>query len=293
MEIIQDLKIQVAGYYDNIIAFLPRLVIGIVVIVLLMTILGILRRRIVKLLKAKANDGLLVNFIDGIFGMVNVIAAILLFLYVIGQAGLATSLLGAATLSSVVIGFAFKDIAENFLAGVIMAFNRPFRIGDTVMTGSVEGSIMEMSLRDTHIKTFDGKDVFVPNGQIIKNPLYNYTIDGYLRGSFTVGVDYSTDIEEIRSIILNIVKDVPGILTEDKAPRTHVKNLNTNTVDLEVHYWIDTFNKQYSGLELKSVAQTKVLQALTEANVGMPANIVELKNYDKQLNMVSSTVQKA
>lgn len=289
MKIVQDLKAQVASYYDDMIAVLPRLAIAIVSVFIVLTILKFLRRRIVKVLRLKANDKLLVNFIDGIFRMVNFILGGLLFLYIIGQSGIAASLLGAATLSSVVIGFAFKDIAENFLAGVIMAFNRPFRIGDTVMTGSVEGNIVEMSLRDTHIKTFDGKDVYVPNGQIIKNPLYNYTIDGYLRGSFTIGVDYNTDIEKIRKIILTTVQDTPGILSEDKCPRTHVKNLNTSTVDIEVHYWMDTFNKQFSGLESKSIAQTRVLQALAKANVGMPADIVELKNYDGQFNLSSRT----
>lgn len=161
-----------------------------------------------------------------------------------------------------------------------MAFNRPFRVGDTIKSAEVEGIIKEMSLRETHIKTFDGKDVFVPNGQIIKNPLYNYTIDGFLRGQFTIGIDYASDIEKIRSIILNEILNVPGILKEDKPPRTHLKSLNVSTVDIEVHYWIDTFNKNFSGLEIKSIAQTRVLKALEAAGVGMPADIVELKNYN-------------
>ena len=58
----------------------------------------------------------------------------------------------------------------------------------------------------THIKTFDGKDVYVPNGQILKNPLYNYTIDGFLRKEFVIGVDYGTDVDKARSIILNVLK---------------------------------------------------------------------------------------
>ena len=277
---LEDLMLQLESYYDSLVVLIPKLVIGVVLVTIFLFAFRYLRRRVVKFSGLKADDQLLVGFIDNIFRTVNISLGVLLFLYVIGQAGLASSVLGAATLSSVVIGFAFKDIAENFLAGVIMAFNRPFRLGDTIMTGSVEGSIIEMSLRDTHVKTFDGKDVFVPNGQIIKNPLYNYTIDGFIRGNFTIGVDYDSDIEQTRKIILEVVENVPGVLNDTKPPRTHVKNLNTSTVDIEVHYWINTLNKKYSGLEIKSLAQSRVIMALKEYNIGMPANIVEIKNYE-------------
>lgn len=277
---LEDLMLQLESYYDSLVVLIPKLVIGAVLVTIFLFALRYLRRRVVKFAGLKADDQLLVGFIDNIFRTVNISLGVLLFLYVIGQAGLASSVLGAATLSSVVIGFAFKDIAENFLAGVIMAFNRPFRLGDTIMTGSVEGSIIEMSLRDTHVKTFDGKDVFVPNGQIIKNPLYNYTIDGFIRGNFTIGVDYDSDIEQTRKIILEVVENVPGVLNDTKPPRTHVKNLNTSTVDIEVHYWINTLNKKYSGLEIKSLAQSRVIMALKEYNIGMPSNIVEIKNYE-------------
>lgn len=280
MEILQDLKDQILTYYDVIIAFIPKLIIGLLIVGVLFLILRTLRKKLYRILSLRADDKLLVGFVDNVFRMFNITIGIMLFLYVIGQAGLASSILGAATISSVVIGFAFKDIAENFLAGIIMAFNRPFRIGDTILTGNVEGVIVAMNLRYTHVKTFDGKDVYVPNGQIIKQPLYNYTIDGFLRASFTVGVDYDSDIDKARSIILHEVNQVPGVLKEEKPAITHVKNLNTNTVDIEVRYWIDTFDKNYSGVEIKSQAQTKAINALTEAEIGMPANIIELKNYN-------------
>jgi len=159
MKILEDLRSQIGGYYDNFIVFLPKLILGLVVSYLVYRILCVFEKRILKYLDKRTEDKLLVNFLDGIMNIGLVIFSTFIFLYIIGQAGLASGILGAATISSVVIGFAFKDIAENFLAGVIMAFNRPFRIGDYVKTGGVEGSIIEMSLRETHLKTSDGKDV--------------------------------------------------------------------------------------------------------------------------------------
>lgn len=284
MDIMKDLEEQLVTYYDKLIVFLPKFFLGLILAFIVYKLLKVFGRRIRKFLDAKAVDKLMVNFFDGLVHVIIVCLSIFIFLYSIGQTGIASGLLGAATISSVVIGFAFKDIAENFLAGVILAFSRPFRIGDYVQTNSVEGNIVEMSMRETHLKTADGKDVFIPNGQLIKNPLYNYTIDGFIRGNFTVGVGYDSEVEKVRAQILEVVKTVPGVLLEEKLPRTHITKLNTNTVDIEVHYWINTLDKRYSGLEIKSQAQAKVLNALNSTNVSMPATIVELIDYTAKPN---------
>lgn len=279
MDIISDLKDQLLGYYDSIISLLPKLAIAVVILIIFSFVVRFLRKRTIKFARSKADDQLLINFLDSIFSLINFIIGFLLFLYIIGQTGIASSILGAAGVSAFVIGFAFKDIGENFLAGVIMAFNRPFRIGDTIKTADVEGSIVEMSLRDTHIKTFDGKDVYVPNGQILKNPLYNYTIDGYLRKQFTIGIDYGSDIKLIRSIILDTINKVPGVLTETKVPATILSDFAASTIDITVQFWINTLDKEHSSVEVRSQAMTNVLAALDAANVNMPGDVVELKNY--------------
>lgn len=279
MDIINDLKVQLLSYYDSIIAFLPKLAIAIVLLAIFFIVVRFARKKIIKFARSKADDQLLINFLDSIFSLINYLIGFLLFLYIIGQTGIASSILGAAGISAFVIGFAFKDIGENLLAGVMMAFNRPFRIGDTIKTADVEGSIVEMSLRDTHIKTFDGKDVYVPNGQILKNPLYNYTIDGFLRKQFVIGVDYGSDIKQIRQIILETVKTIPGVLTESKAPSTILSNFSSSTIDITVQFWIDTFDTVHSSVEVQSQAMTAVLAALDNAGINMPGDVVELKNY--------------
>jgi len=281
MEIIKDLQTQILSYYDGLVVFLPKLVVAFIVTFLFLRLVNFIRNRTMKFMMNRADDKLLLNFVGSVFKIVTMVVAVVLFLYIIGLGGVASGLLGAAGVSAFVIGFAMKDIGENFLAGVIMAFDRPFRLGDSVKTGNVEGRIMEMSLRDTRIKTYDGKDVYVPNGQIIKNPLYNYTIDGFLRQSFIVGVDYDTDIEAARALILKTINSTSGVLQGEKSARTHVKILGTNTIDIEAYYWLDTFDKSYSSLDLKSLIQTEVVSVLRNAKIGLPANIVEVKNYDK------------
>lgn len=245
----------------------PRLLIALMVCALLAWVFKLVRIRLIKLLRRRADDTLLVDFLSSIMTLINRVVLILIFLYLIKQSGIANRLLGAAGISAFVIGFAFRDIGENLLAGIMMAFNRPFRIGDTVKTGDITGTITTMSMRDTHIKTFDGIDVYVPNGQIIKNPFFNYTIDGFLRQDFDIKVEPTTNIDHLRRVVMEEVESIPGILKEEKKPKTILSDISDANVKMTVQYWVDTFCKEYSSLEIKTQAMKSVLDRLNKEGI--------------------------
>ncbi|MBT8233887.1 MAG: mechanosensitive ion channel family protein [Saprospiraceae bacterium] len=281
MDIINDLKEQFWIYYDSIISYIPRIIIATIISLIFLRVVKAMQKKLTAFLTHKADDQLLNNFMNSFLPILSGLIALLLFLYIVGLGGITKSIMGTAGVSAIVIGFAFKDIGENFLAGVMMAFNRPFRLGDTVKSGDVEGKIVELSLRDTHIKTFDGKDVYVPNGQILKNPVYNYTIDGFLRHQFSIGIDYDSDIKEARDIIMNILENEPGIIQDEKKPATMIGELGSSSINITSQYWINTFDSKFSGVEIKTQAIKKSLTALENAGINMPGNILELKNYNQ------------
>lgn len=266
-----------SDYSDKAILYLPKYLIAILVVLLLLYLLRSIRIKLSKILLSKAEDALLVNFLDSLFRIINIIIGFSLFLYITDNSTIAKGILGAAGISAFVIGFAFKDIGENFLAGVILAFNRPFRLGDVIKSADVEGSILEVSLRDTHIKTFDGKDVYIPNGQILKNPLYNYTIDGFLRKQFQIGVAYDSNIDDVRRYIIEILNDIPGILTNTKKPLTSISEIGDSSVIITAHYWINTFDKNNSSVEIHTTAITRVLKKLNEHKVEIPGTVIAMK----------------
>ena len=202
---------------------------------------------------------------------------------VMGLGAIAGGLVAGAGLSAFIIGFAFKDIGENFLAGIILAFKRPFRVGDTIEIEKTIGNVVSLDLRTTQVKTFDGKDVFIPNSTLIKNHLINYTIDGFLRQDFLISVDYATDLSKAIHIILQTLDNVPGgILKGEKKPTVVVSSLDASSIALQVFYWLDTFDKSVSGLKVKTEAIQSCLRALEAENVYMPGNIYELKNYHQE-----------
>lgn len=270
MQILQDLQSTLLDYFSRLADVWPKLAIAIIVVSVLSFVLRFIRVKAIKFLHKRADDKLLVKFADSLVRLVHGVFLLLLFLHIVGLGYVANMVLGAAGLTAFVIGFALKDIGENFLAGVIMAFDRPFRLGDVIKTGAVEGVITEMSLRDTHVKTFDGKDVYIPNGQIIKNPLYNYTIDGFMRQTFLIHVALDSDLTKVRAILLDTISNIPGVLQEGRTPIVAIDNIDKHAVIVRCQFWIDTTDARYSGVELKSLAQINSLQALEKAGVEIP-----------------------
>lgn len=209
------------------------------------------------------------------------ILCIIIFLRILGFSDLTSNILAGAGILTFIVGFAFKDIGENFLAGILLAFKSPFKINDLIETENIIGYVVDLTIRETRIKTLDGKDVFIPNGQIIKNPLFNYTIDGFLRYEFIIGLDYESNTKEAINLILETVKKIEGVINESKQPIVVIDEFAASTINLKVMFWIDTFkstSKTYhSGIKTEVMQQ--VLQELMKGGFSLPSDIVEIKQY--------------
>ncbi|TXE17012.1 mechanosensitive ion channel [Psychroflexus gondwanensis] len=149
-----------------------------------------IQRRVKLRLMKKSPNRITANFTSQIVGFILKSIVILTTFYLLGLSSFTNKLLAGAGLLTFVIGFALKDIGENFLAGIILAFKSPFRLDDLIEVNGIMGHVKDISIRETLIKTPDGKDVFLPNAIILKNPLFNYTLDGFLRYDFVVGIAY-------------------------------------------------------------------------------------------------------
>ena len=274
-----DVLAEAAVYYNWLVELMPKLALASLVLLFIWPLAARLRRFSRKRLLHRMDDPLLADFLSKLIRYTLLTLGLLLILQIIGLGAAVSKVLAGAGISAFIIGFAFKDIGENFLAGIMMAFKRPFRVGDVVEIGNVEGTIIGLSLRDTQVKTFDGKDVYVPNGMILKNPIVNYTIDGYLRSDFELGVDPESDLRKAIETIYEALKKVPGMLWEGKKPTVAINEVGASAINLKVFFWINTFDKNVSGLQVKTDSIRESILALGEAGFYMPADVVELKNY--------------
>ncbi len=135
------------------------------------------------------------------------IAALVVFLfgffYAMQKVGVSLApFLGLAGLLGLALAFAFQDVLENFIAGIMLSVRRPFRQGDEIGTAGHEGWVEDISLREVTLRTYDGKRVFVPNADVWQNPLINHTAHGQRRTTLIVGVGYGSSLSEAQETLL-------------------------------------------------------------------------------------------
>lgn len=273
-------------FYAQVLAYLKANYINLAFILLFVIVGFVLSRFVQRRIKIHLNNKspnyITANFTSQIVGFV--LRAIVVFttLYLLGLSSFTNKLLAGAGVLTFIIGFALKDIGENFLAGIILAFKSPFKLDDLIEVNDIIGHVKDISIRETLLKTPDGKDVFLPNSIILKNPLYNYTIDGFLRYEFTVGIAYENNPTEAVKIVLETINKVDGVLTGERGPSVTVYELSTNSININVKFWIDTFQSTRRSVHhsIRSKLLDDVVKALIAEGFSMPASIVEIKNYE-------------
>jgi small-conductance mechanosensitive channel len=273
-------------FYNDVIQYLQLnyLNLGFVILFVVAGFLtaNFIKRRIKNRISKKSPNPITATFISQIISFVLKTIIVLITLYLLGLDSFTNKILAGAGLLTFVIGFALKDIGENFLAGIILAFKSPFKLDDLIEVNNIEGFVKDINIRETQIKTPDGKDVFLPNSIILKNPLFNYTIDGFLRYEFMIGIAYENNPTEAIKLILETVNKVEGVLIGDKKPAIMINELATNTINIRVMFWVDTFKTTRRSVHhgIRSKVMNDVVVALIAKGFTLPASVIELKNYD-------------
>lgn len=149
--------------------------------------------------------------------------------------GQLVSILG---LSSVAIGFAFRDILQNFLAGILLLLSEPFRIGDQIVVNAFEGTVEDIQTRATFIRTYDGRRVVIPNSNLFTNSVTVNTANAKRRLQYDVGIGYGDDVAKAKALLLEAVTGADGTLV-DPPPEVLLVDLASSTVNLRVRWWID------------------------------------------------------
>jgi len=269
-------------FYSKIVEQLPSVGVGVLVLAAFILAAWLIKKTISKRVKPKSKNPLLAEFLGKIVALTITLIGMVFFLEIIGLGGIAKHIIAGAGITTFILGFAFKDIGENFLSGIILAFNSPYKIGDLIETLGTTGNVYELNMRVTAVKTLDGKDVFIPNAQIIKSPFYNYTIDGFLRYEMTIGVDYDTDLHKVIQTLNNCLARFEQVLMGEKKPVVVVDELAASSVNIRIYYWIDTSKSKVKAhhLILKSEITIKILEELKNQGIYLPADLIEIKNYN-------------
>ncbi len=170
-------------------------------------------------------------------------------------------------ITSVAIGFAFKDVLQNFFAGVLILWRRPFVVGDQIRVKEYEGTVEDINVRSTRLKTYDGERAVLPNGDVYTSAILVRTAYDKRRVRFTVGIGYPDSIEEARETIHRVLRETEGVLY-DPGPWVYVTELAPSSVNFTVYFWAESH--QANVLAVSDRVATGIKLALDAAQIDMP-----------------------
>ena len=265
--------------WTSFIRHLPNVIFSVVVLLLGLLIIKMINKYAKKFVISKSNDPLIADFILSIISLLLTIALFVICLGLICFDDVTNKILAGAGLTTFIIGFALKDIGENFLAGILMAFQRPFRIGDLIQIDSIKGRVIEMNLRSTTIKTLDGIDAYIPNASILKNNLENFTIDELMRSQFIVSISHDEKIDEA-FVLINALLEENEFVLKIPSHKTIAEKIENDVVSIGVYFWYRTDEIKAPGDKLKSDLQLNIYKALKTEGFNLPTNVVSIERID-------------
>ncbi|WP_312746458.1 mechanosensitive ion channel family protein [Candidatus Nitrospira neomarina] len=170
-------------------------------------------------------------------------------------------------LGSIAIGFAFKDIFEIFLAGILILLREPFQLGDVIECEELEGFVEEITIRDTHIRQTDGQRVVLPNSMLFKNPVTVRTDRDLRRVTIICGIAYGEDVDRARQVIQEALDGLESV-NRDKAVQIFAQGFGSSSIDFEVTWWTGSLPLDIRKSKDKVVAAVK--RALDQAGIEIP-----------------------
>ncbi len=246
---------------------IPYLVIGIVVFLLFLIAARIVSRALRETgartrfpINVATILGRLVSSAITILGIF--VAAVVVF-----PAFKAGDLVTGLGITSVAIGFAFKDILQNFFAGILILWRQPFVVGDQIRSHNFEGTVEEINMRSTRITTYDGERVILPNGDVYVNPIVVLTAYPHRRVKFSVGIGYPDSIEKAREVIHRVLKTTEGVLSAP-SPAVYLTELAGSSVNFTVYFWVKA--EQVNVLGVSDRVATGIKLSLDAGHIDMP-----------------------
>lgn len=260
---------KVVGWTEGLVQSLPNVIAAIVVLLVFWALAkGV--RKVVGRVAGRVADQPEVNRIiaSSAYGL-TLALGLVLALGALNLDKTVTSLLAGAGIVGLALGFAFQDIAENFIAGIILNLRNQFTEGDVVESGEFMGVIERVELRATVMRTFTGQRVLIPNAEVFKSALVNYTQPRVRRVDVAVGVSYGDDLEKVRRVAVEAVEGVSG---RDQARPVELfyTEFGDSSINFQVRFWIPFLAMQSDFLEARSQAIVRIKAAFDQNEITIP-----------------------
>lgn len=252
---------------EQFISKLPNLGLGLFICFIFFFLAGPISRIFIKPLNKTSASPLIQIVIRRVISLFIMLIGGYIFLTLAGLTKFAVALISGTGVVGLIVGFAFKDIAENFLSSLLLSVQRPFKLGDIIEVSGYLGVVNKMTSRATTLVDFNGDHIQLPNATIYKSTIRNLTANPNMRGTVKIGIGYDADISYAQGLALTKMQDIDAILKEPE-PQVLVESLGSSTINLKLLFWVD--NEKSSKLKVASVIMKKVVEAFTLHGISMP-----------------------
>jgi small conductance mechanosensitive channel len=257
---------KVAQQLADLVAKLPLLAIALL-IVLLASWLGSFVSRRLHLLRLRTNNPYMNGLIGNVLRVVVTLFGVVIALNLLNATALVSAVLGSAGVVGLVLGFAFKDIAENYVAGILLSLRQPFSPGDHVVIDGNEGKVVALLSRTTTLMTMDGNELRLPNALVFKAIVLNYSRNPKRRFDFSMTIDAGSSIRQAQSLGLAQVAGVEGVLAEP-GPSWSVQEFSPAGIVLRFFGWVNQRESDLGKVRSESIRRVKA--AFAQAGIESP-----------------------
>lgn len=277
--LIQEVQTTLVELAGESVKILPGILLAIVVLLITRTVANLVRRAVRKVafstLKSLSLQSLLIQTSYAATWTAGILFACTLAFQDVGFNDL-IALLG---FGSVAIGFAFQDIFKNFLAGILLLLQEPFSLGDQIIVSGFEGTVEDIALRSTQLRTYQGELIVMPNSVVFTSPVQVMTGKPNRRTDLAIGVDYNTPLPYAVDTLLNAANSVEEVGTKP-AVEVDVVGFGDSSIDLIVRYW--TKSQQANVRRVKTQMMIALKQACDDADIGIPYPIRTVYHFDQE-----------
>ena len=260
------------AWYTGFVALLPNLVVAVLIVVAAAFLARLVRRVVTGVMHRVTEHAPQARNVVDLLGTLAYVAVLaigtFLALRVIGLDGIVTTLLAGAGIVGLALGFAFQDIAANFIAGVLMAVRNPFVVGEIIETNGFTGPVREITLRSTILDTFQGQKVILPNSKVYGDAIVNYSARRERRVDVTCGVGYGDDLAHAQRVAVDAVERL-NVRKDGKPVQLYYTEFGDSSINFVIRFWVD-FAAQTDFLEAQSQAIQAIKAAFDGAGVTIP-----------------------
>ncbi|MFP4094253.1 MAG: mechanosensitive ion channel family protein [Cyclobacteriaceae bacterium] len=256
------------NWYKSFIELLPNIVTAILLLILFFLIARLIKKLFMKVISRASTDQSVQYLLSQIVYYVVLAIGFFVVMEVLKLDKAVTSLLAGVGVIGLALGFAFQNIAANFVSGVILTFRKPFRSGDIIEIDDVYGKYVRSNFRITVIETFQGQEVYIPNKDVLQTKITNYSASNERRIDLLMGVSYGDDLDIVERITLEAVQSVEGVKTE-KGIIFNFHEFADFSINFYLRYWID-FPGEKSIFQIRNEVIKTIKKAYDQHGITIP-----------------------